>query len=120
MEQVNRRLFCNGSPVVNMAALAEEEFKIAGEIMASSIVQGGPAPGFLSSSMYAYIVNGVGSVRADDADEIVEDLHMKNAINKVPGYNLSLGSPSFYNCNQRGWSYNYTSNSFDPCDFPLI
>ena len=40
-------------------------------------------------------MNGVGSIGADDADEIVEDLHMKNAINKVPGYNLSLGSLSF-------------------------
>ena len=71
-----------------MAALAEEEFKIAGELMASSIVQGGPAPSFLSSSVYAYIVNGVGSVRADDAGDIVENLQMKNAINKVPGCNL--------------------------------
>ena len=67
-----------------MAALAEEEFKIAGEIIASSIVQGGPVPCFLSSSVYAYIVNGVGSIQADDAEEIVENLHLKNAIDKVP------------------------------------
>ncbi len=67
-----------------MTALAEEEFKIAGEAMASSIVQGGPAPCFLCSSVYDYIVNGVGSIQADDADEIVENLHLKNAINKVP------------------------------------
>ena len=67
-----------------MTALAEEEFKIAGEVMASSIVQGGPAPCFLSSSVYDYIVNGVGSIQADDADEIVENLHLKNAINNVP------------------------------------
>ena len=84
LEQVNRRLFCNGCPVVNMTALAEEEFKIAGEVMASSIVQGGTAPCFLSSPVYNYIVNGVGSIQADDADEIVENLHLKNAINKVP------------------------------------
>ena len=71
-----------------MAALAEEEFKIAGELMGSSVVQGGPAPSFLSSSTYAYIVSGVGSVKTDDADEIVENLHMKNAVNKVTGDNF--------------------------------
>ena len=71
-----------------MAALAEEEFKIAGELMGSSVVQGGPAPSFLSSSTYAYIVSGVGSVKTDDADEIVENLRMKNAVNKVTGDNF--------------------------------
>ena len=43
LEQMGRRLFRDGFPVVNMAALANEEFKVAGEIMASSVVQGGPA-----------------------------------------------------------------------------
>ena len=60
-----------------MAALAEEEFKIAGKIIASSIVQGGPrsSVGFLSSSVYAYIVNGMVVLVCADAG-----LHHPHAI----------------------------------------
>ena len=83
LEQMGRRLFRDGFPVVNMAALANEEFKVAGEIMASSVVQGGPAPSFLSTSSFAYIVHGVSSIKADDANDIVEDACLKEAIQKV-------------------------------------
>ena len=31
-------------PVNSMAALANNEFTVAGELMAASVVQGGPAP----------------------------------------------------------------------------
>ena len=83
LEQIGRRLFRDGSPVVNMAALGNEEFKVAGEIMATSVVQGGPAPGFLSSSSFRYVVHGVSGIRADDANDIVEDVFLKEAIAKV-------------------------------------
>ena len=69
--------------MVNMAALANEEFKVAEEIMAKSVVQGGPAPGFLSSSSFSYIVHGVSSINADDANDIVEDVCLKEAIEKI-------------------------------------
>lgn len=83
LEQIRRRLFRDGFPVVNMVALANEEFKVAGEIMASSVVQGGPAPCVLSTSAYAYIVHGVSSIKADDANDIVEDVCLKEIIEKV-------------------------------------
>ena len=51
--------------------------------MASSVVQGGPAPDFLSTSSYAYMVHGVSSIKSDDADNVVEDDHLKKAIEKV-------------------------------------
>ena len=92
LEQVGRRLFRDGFPVVNMAALSNEEFKAAGEIMASSVVhQGGPAPDFLSTSVFQYIVHGVSSIKADYANDIVKDAHLKEAIEKVNSYILILG-----------------------------
>ncbi len=83
LEQMRRKLFHDGFPVVNMAALANEEFKVAGEIMASSVVQGGPAPGFLSRSSFGYVVRGVASNRADDASDIVKNVCLMTAIEKV-------------------------------------
>ena len=41
--------------------------------MANSVVQGGPAPGFLSRSSFGYIVRGVASIRVDDANDIIKD-----------------------------------------------
>jgi hypothetical protein len=66
-----------------MDALAKEEFKIAGELMSMSIVQGGPAPCFFNKCVYLYIANGVDSISADIAGDVVEDLHLKDVISKV-------------------------------------
>lgn len=49
-----------------MAALANNEFTVAGELMAASVVQGGPAPCFLSKEAFGYVVDGIGSVSIDD------------------------------------------------------
>ena len=66
-----------------MCALANEEFRIAGELMASSVAQGGPAPNFLNASTFAYIIHGVASVTADNSAGVVENVNLKEAIEKV-------------------------------------
>ena len=83
LEQVRRKLFINGAPVVNMDALAKEEFKYAGELMSMSIVQGGPAPCFFRNCVYLYMAKGVDGITADIAGDVVEDLHFKDVISKV-------------------------------------
>ena len=83
MEQVSRRLFRDGTPVVKMAALGNEEFKVAGEIMVTSVVQGGPAPCFLSNDMFSYVVFGVESIGITYPNDAVEDINLKDAIKKV-------------------------------------
>ena len=84
LQQIDRRLFHNGSPVINMAALLNEEYRYAGELMASSIVQGGPAPCFLSKDTFSYILNGVESVGTDNSSiDTVEDVQFKETITKV-------------------------------------
>ena len=51
IEAIKTRLFTEDDggyvPVESTMALATGAFKVAGEVFASSIVQGGPAPGFL-------------------------------------------------------------------------
>ena len=49
------RLFSNGCPVNSVLALANEDFRIAGELMAMSVIQGGPGPYLFSSVVYNII-----------------------------------------------------------------
>ena len=50
-----RRLFPCGSPVQSTLALTMKDFKMAGEIMAMSILQGGQAPNVMKSYVYDYL-----------------------------------------------------------------
>lgn len=70
-------------PVYSMAALGNNEFKVAGELMAGSVVQGGPAPCFLSKEVFHYIVDGIDSVSTEDWIGKVQDNKLKWAINQV-------------------------------------
>lgn len=73
----------HGFPIVNMHALGNEEFKVAGEIIASSIVQDGPAPCLLSSNVYDYIVRGICSVQTYNWLGQLQNDKIKMAIEKV-------------------------------------
>jgi hypothetical protein len=59
LDQMKIRLFSNGVPVASTVALTEGLFKAAGLLMACSIVQGGPAPNFLSIWVYDYLALGL-------------------------------------------------------------
>lgn len=66
-----------------MAALANNEFTVAGELMAASVVQGGPAPCFLSKEAFGYVVDGIDSVSIDDWIPKVRNEKYKGAIEEV-------------------------------------
>ena len=70
-------------PVNSMAALANNEFTVAGEVMAASVVQGGPAPCFLSKEAFGYVVDGIDSVSIDDWIPKVRNEKYKGAIEEV-------------------------------------
>lgn len=70
-------------PLPDMAALGSNKFKVAGELMAGSIVQGGPAPSFLSREAYGYMVEGVASIKIDQWVPKIKDEKLKEPINKV-------------------------------------
>ena len=76
IEAIKTRLFTEDDggyvPVESTMALATGAFKVAGEVFASSIVQGGPAPGFLCPWVYHFLCHGM------------QDLDLKNQVIKDP------------------------------------
>lgn len=55
LEYFHLRLFSDGCPKNSVLALANEDFRMAGELMAMSIVQGGPGPNLFSPVVYNII-----------------------------------------------------------------
>ena len=80
--QVQDRLFDrNGMPVASTLALTQELFKYAGELMAISIVQGGPAPNFLSPVIYDVIAKGLS--KAVYSLDMIEESNLKEIATQV-------------------------------------
>jgi len=52
LEYCETRLFPDGFPTESVLAVARDDFLTAGEVMAMSIVQGGPCPNFLAPEIY--------------------------------------------------------------------
>ena len=55
LEYIESKLFSDGKPINSTIALQREDFKLAGEVMVMSIIQGGPAPAFLHQSVFRFI-----------------------------------------------------------------
>ena len=70
-------------PLPDMAALGGDKFKVAGQLMASSIVQGGPAPCFFSDKVYAYMTEGISRITTEGWIPEVKDITLVEAIEKV-------------------------------------
>ena len=57
LEHIERKLFLNGKPIDSTVSLSNEDFSFAGEGIAMSILQGGPAPSFFDPNVFDYISN---------------------------------------------------------------
>ena len=86
LEQMKMVLFHNtGSgmiPVESAMAIAKEECTLAAELCASSLAQGGPAPNFLSSWVYDFLVGGLKGIKFIYETEL-EDENMNSFRQKV-------------------------------------
>ena len=81
---IRRTLFDNdGVPYADMRALANEEFKAVGELMACSLVQGGPAPSFLSMLVYNYLVDGMSSIQSEKWTSLVTDNCLRQSMEGI-------------------------------------
>ena len=81
---IRRTLFDNdGVPYADMRALANEEFKAVGELMACSLVQGGPASSFLSMIVYDYLVHGMSSIQSEKWTSLVTDNSLRQSMEGV-------------------------------------
>ena len=81
LDQMKIRLFCDGVPVASAISLTDELFKAANLLMACSIVQGGPAPNFMSQWVYDYLAFGLHNVPLNPDD--IEDVSVRNVVDKV-------------------------------------
>ena len=73
----------DGEPYADTRALDNEEFKATGELMACSLVQGGPAPTMMSVNVYNYIIHGISSVQGGTWAALVPDISLRESIKKV-------------------------------------
>ena len=82
LKEMKGRLFANGVPTASTAALADNEFLYAGNLMAASILQGGTAPCFLKTWVYDYMIMGLSEALELSIDDITAS-EMKNFVEKV-------------------------------------
>ena len=68
-------------PAHNMLALKQHHFKYVGQIMAVSIVHGGPGPHCLSHAVVDYLTNGMSNVNAGVSD--IPDFEIREKLNLV-------------------------------------
>jgi hypothetical protein len=71
------RFFDDGYPIASAVALSNNDFKLCGEIMSMSILQGGPAPNCFAPPMANYILGK--QLSTDD----VKDAELKTAVDNV-------------------------------------
>lgn len=83
LKHIQYHLFPDGMLVNSMTALTKNEFTVTGELMAASVVQGGPSPCFLSKEAFGYVVDGIDSVSTEDWIPKVCNEKLKGAIEEV-------------------------------------
>ena len=71
------------SVVHNVSALCNNEFKVAGNIIAMSLVQGGKSPSCLSPSLYAYMIGGIEAVNPSLEEICNRDIRDKAEMVKI-------------------------------------
>ena len=54
-------------PCDSTMAMTSGHFRIAGEILAASLVQGGPTPGFFAEWVFKYLLSGIESIMVDES-----------------------------------------------------
>ena len=82
LKETKGRLFASGVPMASTAALADNEFLYAGNLMAASILQGGTAPCFLKKWVYDFMFMGLSAELELSVDDITAS-EMKDFVEKV-------------------------------------
>ena len=67
--------------VPSTVALTSGHFKYAGELMALSVVQGGPCPNFFSQQLYNLLTTGINAIQFET--DMIKDVQMKSVAEKV-------------------------------------
>ena len=82
LQLLRMRLFDgNGIPFESTVALTQDLFKYAGELMAMSIIQGGPAPNFISPAIFDVIAKGL--CKANLSIDMIENTLLNEVASKI-------------------------------------
>ena len=83
LDFVQRRLFSEGAPVESTISLATKNFKLAGEIMAMSILQGGQARNLFSANIFNYFCGNLQAKNIDSplARDLCEKINRMKLLN---------------------------------------
>ena len=97
MTQAQEELFvedsCGGyAPNHSIMFVSQGLFSLAGQLIASSICQGGPAPSFLATWVYQYMVHGSDAVSVPLNESSLEgrDSKYRELFKKVSAYFMSF------------------------------
>ncbi len=83
LKHVEMRLFDGkGMLIPSTVALTSGHFKYAGELMAMSVVQGGPCPNFFAQQLYDLMAKGIKAIHV--TTDMIEDEKMRTVADKVP------------------------------------
>ena len=89
LDYVERRLFPNGIPTDPTMSLTRKDYKLAGEIMAMTIMQGGQAPNLTSSKIFGYLCGklSVSKIESSSTRELCEKvINFKLFFTKFKGF----------------------------------
>ncbi|CAB3987907.1 G2 M phase-specific E3 ubiquitin- ligase-like [Paramuricea clavata] len=82
LKHVEMRLFDGkGMIIPSTVALTSGHFKYAGELMALSVVQGGPCPNFFSQQLYNLITKGINAIQI--TTDMIKDEKMRTVAEKI-------------------------------------
>ena len=103
MKQMRNKLFrstaAGMTPTESAVAIANEEYLLAGELCASTICQGGPAPNFVSEWIYDFLVCGLHNIQFPSTTDL-NDEKLNDFVYKVTKFlqelkfNFNLNSKS--------------------------
>ena len=64
VKKIGDEMFSGGAPIDSMQNVTNNNYRFCGQIMAVSIVEGGPPPKFLDESVFYMLCNGIADVKS--------------------------------------------------------
>ena len=90
LKEVRHKFFeewCDGCiPSIGFQSVADGTAKTIGHLLAASICNGGPGPGFLSPWVYWYLADGVGSALCHIPQKLPQEAQFSRLFEQVPVY----------------------------------
>ena len=114
MKQMRNKLFrstaAGMTPKESAVAIAHEEYLLAGELCASTICQGRPAPNFLSEWVYDFLVGGLHNIQFPSTTDL-NDEKLNDFVYKVTKFLQEFKFKFKFNLNSNSTTTTSTNNN---------